>query len=161
MNLNQILALQIYVNGDSYLFSLLSLLPLIDTLSGGKLVTQNFYDMYQPIAYPFMEKWGMANCFLGEAYSNGRIFMVIVMVSVLCILFIITDKVIFSNKSPFIRLTGMAIMPYLAFYIHRNTWLFTIQTFKYFFMIGMLLYFMDLLFHCNCKKWTEPRRING
>lgn len=144
--LNEILRLDYRVDGESYVFSLLGFFPFINSLSESRLVPKDFYKLYQPIVYPQLKGWGAANCFLGEAYSNGGIVLLIGMVILLCTIFTLLERYLYRGKNLWMKVCVLATMPYLCFYIHRNTWYYTIRFVRVFFFFAILLNIFCVIF---------------
>lgn len=153
-NLNEILRLNVIVEGDTYRFASLGFIPFIGTLSGSVLVPSDFYTIYQPIVYPKLSGWGAANCFLAEAVSNGGILALICMVHLLCCTFVIMERVLYKKINVFFKAGILAAMPHLAFYIHRNTLFYVIRTVRIFIYIS---YIFTMIYMLMTFKKPERR----
>lgn len=151
-NLNEIVRLAVDAEGDSYRFAMLGFVPFIGTLSNSVLVPEEFYMIYQPIVYPDLKGWGTGNCFLGEAYSNGRWLLLFCAIILLCTVLTLLERYIYRAKNQFIKASCLAIMPYLAFYVHRNTFYFSIREIRSLFTLGIFF---------NIIYWFIIRKKSG
>lgn len=148
-NLNEIVRLAIDAEGDSYRFAMLGFVPFIGTLSNSILVPEEFYTIYQPIVYPDLKGWGAGNCFLGEAYSNGGWVLLLCVIILLCSVLSFLERYIYKGKNQFMKASCLAIMPYLAFYIHRNTFYFSIREMRSLIVLGILFNLINLFININ------------
>lgn len=153
--LNEILRLDLRVNGESYIFSSLGFFPFINTLSNGYLVPKDFYKLYQPVVYPDLTGWGAGNCFLGETYSNGGFLLLAGMIIFLCVILILSEKYLYRGKNIWLKASALAIIPWMAFYIHRNSWYYTVRSVRKFFYFAIMLNILYVLFVIKHPRYSK------
>lgn len=147
--LNGVLEKDVRVDGESYKHVVLSFFPFIETLFSGKLSPSDFYTLYQPIVYPEIKGWGAANCFLAEAYSNGGWIMLFVVVNCLCAMLLLLERGIKRCNNWGVKTALLASMPYLTFYIHRNTVYYIIRTVRIYIYLAIVLNIIYLILKNN------------
>lgn len=130
---------------QSYRYVLLSFLPGIGTLSGGRIVPADFYEKFQETVYPRVTQFGMGGTFLGEAYANGWWIGLVIMANVICICILLMERYAYGKANFFLRVMFLTALPYFAFYIHRQTWANLASELQNMIYIGVLGYILCLM----------------
>ena len=127
-----------------YITGLVLLIPVV----GGKIGTAIGYTAFETeLNLRFNDRLnegiGLGSTFLGEAYSlGGTIAVVIISAILLWILVWLNRK--YENSTNGLNLTFMSVvLPYLTFYVHRNSAIFLLVTVRAYLYIFVLVYLIS------------------
>lgn len=136
--LNQILVTDFRVHYESYLGIFSNFF-----IYGDKFFSiKSFSSMFQQQLFPFID-YGMGSSFLGEAYSNGGIIFLIIIINLLLILLVYISKLVLRSKKINEKTFFIIVGIYFSFYVHRNSMGQTITFLKRYLFIYMLIYLFN------------------
>lgn len=157
-NLNNIVISNFKYGLGDFVFGIISLIPFV----GGRLLDVFDYVSFEEkmnLAFNIhlSEGIGLGSNYIGEAYSIGNVFSVIV-ITILTLFFI---KFLISRRNltanPFTYTFLSLILTYFTFYIHRNSLIFLLTTTRAYLYILILLFILHAILGKKLLKQVENK----
>ena len=157
-NLNNVVISNFKYGLGDFIFGIISLIPFV----GGKLLSMfNYVSFEEKMNLAFnthlSEGIGLGSNYIGEAYSIGNIFFVIV-ITILTLLFI---KFLISKRNqtinPFTYTFLSLLLTYFTFYIHRNSLIFLLTTARAYLYILILLFILHRILGKKLLRQVENK----
>jgi len=121
VNLNEIIRQNFSVSLQTYRYSLAYSIPFIGLITDGFVAPTNFGALMQAEVFPQITTFGVASTFLGEAWSNGGLIMVLLISNFVCFILAMFERGVKFIKNPFVVASIFSAFPFWSFFIYRTS----------------------------------------
>lgn len=139
LNLQRVVETGMKFSLYNYLVEYIYLIPILGSVISKKLSVESFSHMLNTKFNPrYFDGYGLGSSFLGESYSIGGIFTVVVRLFVLYTIIKFLISKLYKTNSNLVVTYLSVILPYFTFYVHRNSFLFLFITARAYLYILLL-----------------------